>query len=692
MMRPFLSRLALLALVAGAPGVALGADEPKAAWWSFQPVTAPATPPSPFNSAIDDFVADKLAKKGLRFSPPADARTFIRRATLDLTGLPPTPTEVAEFEKACATVFAAKKRLPDEAVQKLIDRLLASPHYGERWARHWLDVVRFSESDGFEEDELRADAWTYRDYVIKSLNEDKSYFDFAREQIAGDVQPGHTGWTIAATGMLVAGPWDAVQRVTPSKLGRLQSREEQLEEIVGAVSQTFLGLTLHCARCHDHKFDPIPQADYYRVKAVFEGIDHSLVPKGHGARRMLSQAEEAEYLRKVTPLRERINGLDQVIREADELLKKSDDEATRQELREKLAGLRQDRDKLQAELQKVATVTMAFVGDREQPKPTVVYKRGDVKQPGAVVTPGAVSVIKRPSGEFGLAADAPEANRRLRFAEWVAHPENPLTARVMVNRIWQGHFGTGIVDTPSDFGANGGASSHPELLDWLATRFRADAGSIKKMHRLIMTSETYRQSSVRPGAADEHRKAAGIDSDNRLLWKFPARRLSGEEVRDSMLAMAGNLNPRLGGPGFRPFTVSRLNTYFYHLNDIDEPEYRRRSIYRIQVITARSPLLDALDCPSPSVTTPKRRPTVTPLQSLALMNDAFVIRQADELANQIAKAAPDRGRQVARAFEMVLSRPPRPEELKSSGEVVEKHGLNTLTWALFNSSEFLHAR
>ncbi|WP_020474832.1 PSD1 and planctomycete cytochrome C domain-containing protein [Zavarzinella formosa] len=663
--------------------------EKKPVSWAFQPVSKPNVPKSAFANPIDAFIAEKLSAGGLQMSPPADPRTFIRRITFDLTGLPPTPSEVAAFEKECA----GKRQLPDEAVGKLVDRLLASPHYGERWARHWLDVVRFSESDGFEEDELRADAWTYRDYVIRAFNEDKPYFQFVREQIAGDVQHDYTAQSVAATGMLVAGPWDALQRVTPSKLGRLQSREEQLEEMVGAVSQTFMGVTLNCARCHHHKYDPIPQADYYRVKAVFEGVDHGLSPKYHAARRMLSEAEEAAWRKNTAPLRQRIAELDKAITETDKQLKEAKD---KQLLQEKLAALRKDRETTNNELRTKFPVTMAFVGDREQPQPTVVFVRGDVKQPGEAVSPGGLSIIRQPAAEWGLDSTTPEQRRRIRFAEWLTHPDHPLTARVMVNRVWQGHFGTGIVEIASDFGANGSPPSHPELLDWLAGEFLRSNGSIKKLHRLIVTSAAYRQSSVN-GAKEEavaavHQKAAGVDADNRLLWKFPARRLQGEEIRDAMLAMAGNLNREMGGPSFRPFTVTRLNTYFYHLKDSDEPAHNRRSIYRIQVITARSPLLDALDCPSPSVPIPKRRPTVTPLQALALMNDAFVLRQADLLAKQIAKDNSEVKQQVMRAFEIVFARLPREQEMAAAREVVEKHGLNTLTWSLFNSSEFLYAR
>jgi len=643
-----------------------GAD-PVVKSWALEPVRRP-TPPAVRDAAwaanpIDAFVLAKLEAAGLRPAPPADRRTLVRRVTFDLTGLPPTPAEIDAFlADRSATAY-----------EKLIDRLLASPHYGEHWARHWLDVARFAETDGFEDDQQRFHAWTYRDYVIRAFNADKPYDVFVREQVAGDALKPVTADGIAAVGFLVAGPWDAVQRVTPSKLGRLRSREEQLEEMVGAVGQTFLGLTVQCARCHDHKFDPIPQTDYYRVKAVFEGVDHGLKPRAHGTRRLLSDADDAAWQNATAPLRARIDALEKSAADPD---------------KQKAAAARKERDDVRKELDAKHPVTLAFTGDREQPAPTVVYKRGDVTRPGDEVTPGAVSAVGTPKADFGLAADAPEAERRVRFAAWLTHPANPLTARVMVNRVWHYHFGTGIVDTPSDFGAAGGRPTHPELLDWLGAEFVARGWSVKALHRLILTSAAYRQSADTPAAT----AAAKVDADARLLWRFPPRRIEGEAVRDAMLAASGALNRAAGGPSFKPYTVTQLNTYFYHLFDRDEPAFNRRSVYRMHLTTGRSPLLDALDCPSPGVSTPRRRPTTTALQALALMNDAFVVREAERLGVRLSAEKPDPADQVRLAFETAFGRPPAQAELDAAVEVRRRHGLGTVCWALFNASEFLYLR
>ncbi|HYH67366.1 MAG TPA: DUF1549 and DUF1553 domain-containing protein [Urbifossiella sp.] len=669
-------------LAAAAPS--RGAD-PVVKSWALEPVRRPS-PPAVREAAwvanpIDAFVLAKLEAAGLRPAPPADRRTLVRRVTFDLTGLPPTSPEIDAFlADRSATAY-----------EKLIDRLLASPHYGEHWARHWLDVARFAETDGFEDDQQRLHAWTYRDYVIRAFNADKPYDVFVREQVAGDALKPVTADGIAAVGLLVAGPWDAVQRVTPSKLGRLRSREEQLEEMVGAVGQTFLGLTVQCARCHDHKFDPIPQTDYYRMKAVFEGVDHGLRPRAHGTRRMLSDADDAAWQKATAPLRARIDALEKSAADFDKQAGGAGKETdAAKELKAKAAAARKERDDARKELDAKHPVVLAFTGDREQPAPTVVYRRGDVTRPGDEVTPGGVSAVGTPKADLGLAADAPEAERRVRFAAWLTDPANPLTARVMVNRVWHYHFGTGIVDTPSDFGAAGGRPTHPELLDWLAAEFVARGWSVKALHRLILTSAAYRQSADPPAAAAA--AAAKVDADARLLWRFPPRRIEGEAVRDAMLATSGALNRQAGGPSFKPYTVTQLNTYFYHLFDRDEPAFNRRSVYRMHLTTGRSPLLDALDCPSPGVATPRRRPTTTALQALALMNDTFVVREANRLATRLAAEKPDAADQVRLAFETVFGRPPAQPELDAAVEVRRRSGLGTVCWALFNASEFLYLR
>ena len=657
-------------------------------FWSFKPiikVTPPVIKDAPDAwkiNPIDAFVFLKLKEKGIKPSPVADKRTLIRRVSLDLIGLPPTSSEVEDF---------LNDRNPD-AYERVVNRLLASPRYGERWARHWLDVARFSESDGFEEDMQRPLAYTFRDYVIGALNQDKPYDEFVREQIAGDVLAVQTGDSIAATGFLVAGPWDSVQRVTPSKLGRLQSREEQLEEIVSGVSQAFLGLTVQCARCHDHKFDPISQEDYYRVKAVFEGVDHSLKIRAHGLRRLMGAKEESAWLEKTAPLRKEIAGLEARDLELQKQLKEKQKEAAA------LALLMKEKDKVKSGLEKLRQqlaqdfpVQMGFVGDREQPKPTVLFNRGDIKDPKNEVSPGGLQAIKLSQVDFSKDLNLPEAQRRILFAQWLTHPENPFTFRVMVNRLWQGHFGIGIVDTPSDFGFNGGRPTHPELLDFLAFEFKQQQYSIKAMHRLIVTSATYAQACIpNMNTRDEYKKAVAIDADNRLFWRFPSLRLEGEVVRDAMLAMGGNLNSEMNGPSFKPYTVTQLNTYFYHLFDKDENIYNRRTIYRMQVITGRSPLLDALDCPSPSITQPRRSPTSTPLQALALMNDSFVVRQSMKLAARLKEQQPDLQKQIELAYEFCYSRKPNVEELQAGLNVAKEHGLETLCWAIYNSSEFLY--
>lgn len=327
-----------------------------------------------------------------------------------------------------------------------------------------------------------------------------------------------------------------------------------------------------------------------------------------------------------------------------------------------------------------------MTGLRRQPPPTVIFQRGDINLPGDTVTPAGLSAVASVPAEFGLAHTSDEGDRRRKYADWITDPRHPLTPRVIVNRIWHYHFGLGLVATPSDFGYNGAAPSHSELLDWLTTRFLEEGWSLKALHRRILLSATWQQS------ATFNANFATLDADNRLLWRFAPRRLQAETVRDAMLAVSGELDPKIGGPSFQPFTITRFNTYFYHLIDDDKPEFRRRTIYRMNVNTGRDPLLDALDCPAPSVTTPARRATTTPLQALALMNDAFVLRQADKLASRIRKADKEPQPHVEQAWLRTLGRSPTHDELNQAQSLLETADLKTLCWVLLNSSEFLHLR
>jgi hypothetical protein len=602
---------------AGAPWDESGSLQPgpagQAVLWVLRPLVRPAPPtvqPSSWPAnPIDAFILARLGSAGLSPAPMADRLTLIRRATFDLLGLPPTPAEIDAF---------LDDPSPD-AYESLVDRLLASPHYGERWGRHWLDVARFSESNGFEHDRIRDHAWPYRDYVIQSLNADRPYTKFVREQIAGDVLEPVTRDGIVATGFLVAGTWDEANQIQKSATMRQRVREEELEDMVAAVGQVFLGLTVNCARCHDHKFDPVSQRDYYRIKAAMEGVQHGNRPIALGS----------DLNSKVLPF--------------------------------------------------------TYAAKPSPPPPTFILNRGDVEKPGERVSAGGLSAVKSPSGDFGLAIDAPEGVRRHKLAEWVADPSNPLTARVIVNRVWHYHFGTGLVATPNDFGRNGDRPSHPELLDWLAADFLAQGCRLKALHRRIMLSSTYRQSSRFEA------RAAAADADDRLLWRFPARRLEAEAIRDAMLLASGQLNPQMTGPSFRPFKLIVFNSNFYELNDPVGPEFNRRTVYRININSAKDPLLETLDCPDPSVKTPKRAVTTTPLQALGLMNDSFVLRQARCLASRVRSVAgSDVVRQVDCAYRLTIGRRPRGLERNRASALVREAGLDTLAWVLFNSSEFLY--
>jgi uncharacterized protein DUF1553/uncharacterized protein DUF1549/cytochrome c len=978
--------------------------------WSLQPLK-----PSK-HSSIDAFIIEKLQEKKLTINPPADARTFIRRASFDLIGLPPTPEEAAAFEKEFI-------QNPATSIKHLVDRLLASPRYGERWARHWLDVVRFAESHGFEMNRLRPNAWPYRDYIIRSLNDDKPYDQFVREQIAGDQLHADE-----ATGFLVAGAWDQVKGQDP--VLRANQRADEMHDLVSTTGSTFLGLTIGCARCHDHKFDPILQTDYYRVRAIFEGVQHAerelrpadaeqrlkqaegmraeiaavdaslarFQPRAQLLKRVLvdddlppptkpdaigcvqieqptngkpieyspgtelgqaadpgdstrlpnlgesyrywkaekgaaaedffswnprvsgkqriwlswaawtTHAMDARYILDLDgdantkedqkeiasvnqskfadgsgaiPGQKRWSGFkyagthaltkdsililrsgklggptvaDAVLFEAadntqpssqphlrapvthlanresfdavkakfvrftihattgaqpciDELevfssgkrprnvaLAKLGSNVTASDMfsdganpihqiahandgkygnarswiskhagkgwlqiefpREEtissvvwsrdrgdtkkgkvyqdrlttdyiietslngktwqpvassadrlaveygdrirdiptLSGVSADnaaevkkhseqRAKLQRQLKELTSFPMAYLGRFDQPGPTFRLQRGDPLTPQEEIAPGALTQF---GTKLDLPKDTPEPERRMALAKWLTDPQNPLTARVMVNRIWHYHFGTGIVDTPSDLGFNGGKPSHPELLDWLAREFMQRDWSVKEMHRLIMNSAAYRQSSTANDAAMQ------ADSGARFLWRFPTRRIEAEPLRDTILAVSGVLDLTMGGPGFDLFVANDNYVKVYQSKQEFGPDTFRRMVYQSKPRVQLDDTFGAFDVPDAGQIAPRRTSSTTPLQALNFLNSTFAMQQSDLLAARLEKeVGKEAGAQVRRAFHLAYQRDPQADELTAAMDLISQHGLAMFCRALFNTSEFM---
>ena len=996
------------------------AADPKKTHWAFQPLKRPEVPvlkdaQANVRNPIDAFVLAKLAEKILALSPEADRRTLIRRVSFDLLGLPPTPEEIEAFVNDTDPA----------AYEKLVDRLLASPHYGERWARHWLDVVRFAESNGFETNRPRPNAWPYRDYVIRAFNEDKPFDRFVREQLAGDALG-----VDEATGYIVGGAYDTVK--SPDPVLTAQQRADELHDVVSTTGSAFLGLTLGCARCHNHKFDPISQVDYYSVTAVFQGVQHGErpLPPADAAERL----KKAEALRKelapidadlarfrplaqsdrviflddgmapptnpalpgVTQIEQPTNGqpityspgkergqlddagdsqrlpnlggsyrywaarkairedfftwdpkasgrfriwiswgaytthvtdaryvldrdgdlsttndqeviarVDQskfadgtpaipeqkrwsgfsnagihelkpgsrvVLRSGDqsgpiiadavlfeevpadvdphvpviaprvrppvshraneelfapveakflrmtvaatssaepcidelevftagagarnvalasagakatasgilsnggnpkhqlphindgrygnsyswissekgagwvqlELAKperirrvvwsrdRGDDKTPFEdrlptayrievspdgqswkvvassldrlpvEMRKRItaiptlssvppdhaaeiAELVAKKVKLEDEIRSLTTFPAVYAGKFEQPGPSYRLYRGDPMQKKEEVVPSGIAEF---GGNLALAADAPEQERRLALANWIADPKNPLTARVFVNRVWHYHFGTGIVDTPSDFGLNGGRPSHPELLDWLASEFIARGWSVKELQRLIVLSATYRQGS-QPNA-----EAMKVDAGSRLLWRFPPRRLEAEALRDTMLAVSGKLDLRMGGPGFDLFEPNDNYVKVYVSRKEFGPDEFRRMVYQAKPRAQLDDVFGAFDCPDAGQIAPRRTSSTTPLQALNLLNSSFALQQAGFLAERLDKEANgDPVAQVDRAFLLAFGRAAWPEETAAATALIREHGLKVFCRALFNANEFIN--
>jgi len=881
------------------------AATPKSDWWSFKPATRPSLPAGDtlLTNPIDLFVRAKLAEVKLKASPEADAPALIRRITYNLTGLPPSPEDLDAF-------VAAFRRDRESAYTALVDRLLASPRHGERWARHWLDVVHFGETHGYDKDKLRPHAWPYRDYVIRSLNADKSWSRFVEEQLAGDALYPDDPDGIVALGFIAGGPWDYVghAELPITKTDGLIARYNDRDDMVMTTFSTFQSLTVHCARCHDHKFDPISQHEYYSLQAVFAGVDranrpYDSDPEVHKARRTLAaqkktldarlaqlkdvigkvsspelvaldgkmeelkaqlgpsavegaekkspgngyhsniegkqdatkwvqidlgqvvpldevrlvparptdfpdtpgfgfpvrfkveaaddlnfasakiiadrtaadfknpgdvpftiapQAINARYVRVTTTrLWERtkdfifalgelqvfsgdtnlaragsvtaldsiesgrwskknlIDGYSSRSRLADasyppaELARRRtlDAELSRltQQRKELFASLvpvesKNDQARVEAELASISKSLAAL------PEPTMVYAaasdfkpegsfvpakgmrpvhflpRGDVKRPQESMQPGALACVPGPEARFNLSTNHTESERRAALARWLTDSRNLQTRRSIVNRVWQTHFGRGLVDTPNDFGHMGSPPSHPELLDWLAFWFQENGESLKKLHRLIVTSATYRQSSIVRSTAGEK-----LDADNRYLWRMNRTRLDAESIRDAMLQVSGQLDLTMGGPSDRQFFFKDDHSpiYDYTRFDVDSKEGRRRSIYRHLVRSVTDPFMDCLDAADPSQLVARRNTTLTALQALATLNNPFVLRQCEHLAARLQAATPDLPGQITLAYRLAYGRGPGSGEMKSLSTYARNHGLASACRVLLNSTEFM---
>lgn len=866
-------------------------------WWSLQPlqnVTPPTVGTAWSRNSIDNFIYQTLMANELQPSPETDRRVLIRRLSFDLIGLPPTPQEVDAFVSDAST----------NAYEKLVDRLLDSPHYGERWGRHWMDVVHFGESNGFEYNQPRDHAWPYRNWVIDALNRDMPYDEFVRQQIAGDILAPDTGGSIAVA-CLVTGPHNTTQPSNDTM--RKTMRQDEMEDMIGMVNQAFVGMTTNCARCHDHKFDPISMRDYYSMASALAGVEFGErnIPINERAMR-----KAARLKTQIAELREKLNSLEQAARksaiktahhdaakdaavrvvprpiaawnfqsslddqigsmdvtlvggakreskglfldgkgafartnrlsfpltektleawvhvedldqrgggvislqttdgqifdaivyaerepkrwmagsdgfrrsESFEGIDESDQEnlvhvaityasdgtitgyrngvpygtaykknvsAFAADSSEVLFGLRHgvkaggnrmlqgtvaqaqiyDRALTAAEVSisarfggmRVVTeadLVAAFSPPQREeraklhrqikqtqgtldrlenakvwtvqsiaPATVKVLARGDVRREGEVVAPRGLSAIQTVNPDFGLGPDAADRDRRVKLAGWITHPDNPLFSRVIVNRLWHYHFGTGIVSTPNDFGFNGGKPTHALLLDWLAADLQAHRWSLKHLHRRIVTSATYRQSSKM------NSPAAAVDAANRYLWRKSPARMEGEVLRDTLLAIAGKLDHTVGGKGYRDVREYKYKgSHFYDPIPQDQSEQFRRTIYRFSPRGAKRTMLDTFDCPDPSALTPKRAETTTPLQSLSLMNNQFVLSMADAAAARLQSSRTDTVEQVRELTRLAYGREAESQEIDRAIPFIREHGLAAYCRVVFNSNELLYVR
>jgi len=652
-------------------------------WWSLQAISRPAIPLTKAGrtaNPIDQFVLAGLEQANLRQSPRADKSLLARRTYLDILGLPPTPEQASRFIQDAS---------PD-AYNRFIDELLANPQYGERWARHWLDVVRFGESQGFERDKLRPNSWRYRDWVIDSINQDLPYDQFARLQLAGDLIAGNTAQGRIATGFLGAGTWDEVGFSQRSPVFKRVVRQDQLEDLTAAVSQSFLGLTVNCARCHDHKFDPITQQEYYQFTAALASVYHGSMAIGDqlsdGEKTDSSRAKEV-YLYRHRLIQDRLLKLrDETKAKLESEGKPTNEKAVEAALPQDIAKhLKFESSQLLDLAKRWGDFSVYAIGPKA-PDDTFVLIRGNPEQRGTPVKAGGIASLAAGPADFQLDNDSPDHIRRSRFADWVTI-DNPLFARTIVNRIWHYHFGTGIVDTPNDFGFNGGQPSHPELLDWLASELIDSGFSLKHIHRLILTSETYCQGSQSNNSSEL------TDADNRLLWRYSPKRMAAETLRDSVLLVSGQLSTDMHGPGFYDFTTFVANSQFYEVFDPIGESFNRRTIYRTLIRSGRSRFLDVFDCPDPSAKAPRRATTTTPLQSLSLMNHSFSVRAAERWAEKLETQFPDDPTdQLTHLFRHAFCREVTKDEFALATEVYHQAGLTSVCRAILNANEFIYIR
>ncbi len=656
--------------------------------WAFQPVVQPAVPEVKDDAwirhPIDAFILRRLEDAALKPAAPAAKSQLLRRVYFDLIGLPPTPTQVRAF-------------LADEAsdaFERVVDDLLDSPHYGERWARHWLDVVRFAETNSFERDGAKPFAWRYRDYVIESLNADKPYDQFVREQLAGDELDDVTPETIIATGFYRLGPWD------DEPTDEEQAIYDELDDIVSTTGQAFLGLTVNCARCHDHKLDPIPQSDYYRLLAFFRGVSPTKRRDGDSLLTIIAPAaERASYERANAELESRRKaardrfevfreGMVALLSDAErtaiaadpgkrgEILKQRLPELLTTSGQEKYEALREHYEKVRREKPPAIDRALSVKETGPQPPSTHILIRGSAHIPGDEVAPGFPVALKAPRAAIPeVAADAKTSGRRRVLAEWIASADNPMTARVIVNRIWQHHFGRGIVRSPNNFGRNGVPPTHPKLLDWLAADFVRHGWRIKRLHRLIVTSSAYRMSS---GA---NAKALAEDPENQLFWRMNMRRLSAEEVRDALLYVNGTLNLKVGGPSVFPKIPAAIlqgqsrpgNGWTFSSED----EQRRRSVYVHIKRSLILPIFETFDYADTDASCPVRFATTQPTQALTMLNSEFMQEQAASFAARLGREAGDERRaQVDLALNLALSRRPTDVEIRRGLDLIVDLGAN----------------